>query len=104
MPFTADAYPRVSNVAGGPTVLKRAQWASSGQEVLAERLLVKFQPTTSDAERIDVHSQAASRVGMAARPVGQLNPTTFLVDVSGATLEAAAQAYRVDARVAGVGT
>jgi thermitase len=103
MPFTADAYPQVSNVAGGPPVFKTAVLAASGQEVLAERLLVKFLPTTSDAARIDVHSQAAKRVSMAARPVGQLNATTYLVDVSGATLEAAAGAYRADARVAGVG-
>jgi thermitase len=103
MPFVADAYPRVSSLAG-PSTFKTTLLASSGREVLADRLLVKFLATTSASERLAVHTAAASRVRMAARPVGQLNPTTFLVDVSGASsLEEAARAYRADPRVAGVG-
>src|SRR3954462_13234097 len=58
MPFTADAYPKVSTATGG-SLLKTAQLQASGKEVLADRLLVKFQPTTTDADRLDVHQQAS---------------------------------------------
>jgi thermitase len=103
MPFTADAYPRVSSAAG-PNVLKSIRLASTGDEVLADRLIVKFQPATTAAERLDVHARVTQRVPMAGRPVGQLTATSYLVDVSGApSLEDAARAYRADPRVIGVG-
>jgi thermitase len=103
MAFTADAYPRTSSLTG-PSTFKTTLLASTGREVLADRLLVKFLATTSASDRVAVHTAAASRTRMAARPVGQLNQTTFLVDVSGApSLEEAARAYRADPRVAGVG-
>jgi len=104
MPFTADAYPKVSTVAGG-TIFKTTQLASTGQQALADRLLVSFAPSASAAETTDVHTLAGSKLkGMAARPVGQLSQTSFLVDVAGApSLEEAARIYREDPRVIAVG-
>lgn len=78
--------------------------AASGQEAVADRLIVKFQPTTPDGERANVHQQAATRGKLAARPLVPLGRYAELVDVSGATsLEAAARAYRADQRVLQVG-
>ena len=103
MPFTGDAYPHVSTATGG-SILKTALIASNGgQEVLADRLLVKFLPSTSAADGADVHTQARARLNMAARP-GQLTATTYLVDVTGATSVAdAATVYKADPRVTGAG-
>ena len=79
MPFTADAYPTVSTFTGG-TIFKTTQLASTGEQVLADRLLVSFVSTTSTADRTAAHSLAGSRLnGMAARPVGQIMETAPLV-------------------------
>lgn len=108
MAFTPDAYPRVSApsqlVGGGQTHPLKTTFTKDGREVLAERLIVTFQPTTSDADRTNIHAAAGGRVKMAARPVGQIGPASYLVDVSGAaTLEVAAKAYTADPRVQFVG-
>lgn len=108
MAFTPDAYPRVNApsqiVGGGVTPPLKTTFTKDGREVLAERLIVKFQPTAGDADRANVHAKAGGSVRMAARPVGQIGPSSYLVDVSGAaTLEAAAKAYTADPRVQYVG-
>jgi thermitase len=103
MPFTADAYPRQALFTEGVAPLRTTMLAN-GREALADRLIVRFKPTTTAADRLQVHANAGAAIKMAARPVGQISPTSYLVDVSGASsLQAAARTYRADARIEAVG-
>jgi thermitase len=72
----------------------------TGAEVVADRLVVAFKPTTNVQAFADVHQQASARGAGLARAVATPAPGVQLVDVSGAvSLEQAARAYRTDARV-----
>lgn len=110
-PFAADAYPReatpVQRLVRGRGVdvfpLRKTRLAG-GDDAVADRLIVAFRSPLAETDLSDAHAGARSRAGVAGRPVGQIGPATYLVDVSGATsLEAAADAYRADPRVAGAG-
>jgi thermitase len=80
---------------GGQTVsvrpLKTAK-TQRGEEVVADRLLVRFNQNVADADLADVQRKAAKLGAGAARPLARVG-NSYLIDVSGApSLEAAAKA------------
>jgi len=102
-----DIYPRedaaMVRQVDGQTVavrpLKRVK-TPTGEDAVAERIIVAFSTAIDTAAITDAHTTAASGGAGKARPVLDLGDNTFLVDVSGAaSLERAMDAYRADSRV-----
>jgi subtilisin family serine protease len=79
--------------------LKKTKTAD-GKEALAERVLVRFKDGVSDPDKTETHKQAAKRKAGKARPLAEVLPQLYMVDVSGAaSLDEAVQSYLADSRV-----
>ena len=103
-----QVYPWVEqepSAAGGQSIRKlKTTKTSSGKEVVADRVLIQLQKGLTAAEQLQIHQQASSLGAGAAKSVLQLPNGYYLVDVTGASVEAAVQAYRAaDSRVLAAG-
>jgi thermitase len=102
----AEAYPfvTIASAAGGSPIRKLKTTKTSKGLAVADRLIVAFKADLTDSDRAQIHQHAASLGAGAARSVLALHDGFYLVDVAGASLEAAAAAYRAaDPRVVAAG-
>jgi thermitase len=106
-PLDQDVYPRedapIERLIAGQTVgvrpIKHVK-TPTGEDAVAERIIVAFKPAISSAERTGAHTTAAKAGAGKAGPVLDIGNNTYLVDVSGApSLQQAMDAYRADPRV-----
>jgi thermitase len=105
-----DPYPRLAPTMtllpnGQQTLVRplKKTVTTRGEEVLADRILVRFNQPISDADLADIGAKAAQAGAGAARALVRIGANSIMVDVTGAaSIEAAAQAYRgADSRVTG---
>ncbi len=106
-PISASAYPHADNEVdikrGSETVKYRPLKTTklkSGQEAVADRLILGLKEGLSESDKQDIHSKVGGRLSVATKSVGEYGVSNMLVDVSGATsLEDAIKAYQADPRV-----
>jgi thermitase len=104
-----ELYPRSSTavtLANGRAAFPlKTLMTSAGREVVADRLLVRFQQPVTSADLTSLQAKASALGAGTARALTAVGATGYLVDVTGAaSLETAAQALRqADARIVSVG-
>jgi thermitase len=96
--------PPVTVARGGVTTQVRSirhVRTADGREVVADRLIVGFQPGVTDAEKDAVHRAVAPQLSnVTPVPLKPVGDNAQYVDVTGVpSLDAAIRAYRADARV-----